>query len=319
MQFDVFNGDADGICALIQLRLAEPVVNATLVSGVKRETALLNNVSVQANDLVTVLDVSLKKNRLALDTILQQGAFVFYVDHHETGEIPNHPNLKTIINTVEITCTSLLVDHYLSGKYRAWALTGAFGDNLLAKAEELAKTLSLTTKQFEQLKSLGTCVNYNSYGDSFADLYFAPDKLYQSLAAYESPFEFINDNPVVYEKLLSSYHDDMTQANNIPPEYQTDKVSVTILPDEAWARRVSGVLGNHLANLYPDQAHAVLRFNPQGGYQVSVRAPLTNSVGADELCSLFNTGGGRRGAAGINHLPLDQLAFFMSTFSDKYK
>jgi len=33
---DVFNGDADGICALHQLRLAEPV-ESTLVTGVKRD------------------------------------------------------------------------------------------------------------------------------------------------------------------------------------------------------------------------------------------------------------------------------------------
>ena len=34
--FDVFNGDADGICALIQLRLAEPR-DTTLITGVKRD------------------------------------------------------------------------------------------------------------------------------------------------------------------------------------------------------------------------------------------------------------------------------------------
>ena len=38
---DVFNGDADGICALTQLRNAEPR-NATLVTGVKRDIALLD-------------------------------------------------------------------------------------------------------------------------------------------------------------------------------------------------------------------------------------------------------------------------------------
>ena len=37
--YDVFNGDADGICALIQLRLAEPA-DTTLITGVKRDTAL---------------------------------------------------------------------------------------------------------------------------------------------------------------------------------------------------------------------------------------------------------------------------------------
>ena len=33
--FDVFNGDADGICALQQLRLSRPLAS-TLVTGVKR-------------------------------------------------------------------------------------------------------------------------------------------------------------------------------------------------------------------------------------------------------------------------------------------
>lgn len=37
---DVFNGDADGICALIQLRLANPV-ESQLITGVKRDIALL--------------------------------------------------------------------------------------------------------------------------------------------------------------------------------------------------------------------------------------------------------------------------------------
>ena len=39
---DVFNGDADGLCALHQLRLAEPLADAQLVTGVKRDIALLD-------------------------------------------------------------------------------------------------------------------------------------------------------------------------------------------------------------------------------------------------------------------------------------
>ena len=112
MQIDVFNGDADGICALIQLRLAKPV-EAKLITGVKRDIQLLEQVMVQAHDSVTVLDISLQKNRSALDRILEQGATVFYVDHHETGEIPNHDRLKTLIDTSAHTCTSLLMDQYL--------------------------------------------------------------------------------------------------------------------------------------------------------------------------------------------------------------
>jgi hypothetical protein len=317
MQIDVFNGDADGICALVQLRLAQPA-QSKLVTGVKRDIQLLERLSVQKNDSVTVLDISLKKNHLALDRILKQGATVFYVDHHESGDIPQHPHLETIINTVANTCTSLLVDQYLKGKYRAWAVTAAFGDNLIDCAEQAVQTLSLSDKQLKQLRDLGVCINYNSYGDCITDLHFTPDVLYRELAPYASPLDFIIDNSIIYEQLLAGYADDMSQAQDIKPEYQTDTISVYILPDEAWARRISGVLGNELANQSPARAHAVLSYNAQGGYQISVRAPITNKAGADELCSSFTTGGGRKGAAGINHLPINELPTFIAAFAKKY-
>ena len=128
----------------------------------------------------------------------------------------------------------------------------------------------------------------------------------------------MTDNSIIYEQLLTEYADDMTQAQHIKPEYQTDAIAVYILPDEAWARRVSGVFGNELANQNPERAHAVLSYNAQGGYQISVRAPLINKTGADELCSSFTSGGGRKSAAGINHLPADELSTFIAAFAKKY-
>ena len=317
MQIDVFNGDADGICALVQLRLAQPA-QSRLVTGVKRDIQLLEHLPVQKNDQLTVLDISLKKNRTALDRILQQGATVFYVDHHESGDIPQHSNLKAIINTDANTCTSLLVDQHLGGKYRAWAVTAAFGDNLIDSAEQAAHTLSLSANQLKQLKDLGIYINYNGYGSSIADLYFPPDALFRELASYASPFDFMAGNSTVYQRLLTGYADDMEQARHIKPEYQTDAIGVYILPNEAWARRISGVFGNELANQNPARAHAVISYNAQGGYQVSVRAPLTRKTGADELCSSFATGGGRKSAAGINHLPRDELSTFIAAFTKKY-
>ena len=59
---DVFNGDADGICALHQLRLADPK-DSTLITGVKRDIALVKQVQAEADDSVTILDISLDKNR----------------------------------------------------------------------------------------------------------------------------------------------------------------------------------------------------------------------------------------------------------------
>ena len=317
MQIDVFNGDADGICALVQLRLAQPV-QSNLVTGVKRDIQLLEGLSIQKNDSVTVLDISLKKNRTALDRILQQGATVFYVDHHESGDIPQHPRLKAIINTAANTCTSLLVDEHLGGKYRAWAVTAAFGDNLLDSAEQAAHALSISGNQLKQLKDLGVCINYNGYGSNITDLHFAPDVLYRELVPYRSPFDFMTDNSIIYEQLLTGYSDDMTQAQHVKPEYLNDAIAVYLLPDEAWARRVSGVFGNELANQNPERAHAILSCNAQGGYQISVRAPLINKTGADELCSSFTSGGGRKSAAGINHLPRDELSTFIAAFAKKY-
>ena len=75
--YDVFNGDADGICSLLQLRHARPV-ESVLVTGVKRDIALLGRVDAEAGDQVTVLDVSMDKNLDGLNRVLAAGAEVFY-------------------------------------------------------------------------------------------------------------------------------------------------------------------------------------------------------------------------------------------------
>jgi single-stranded DNA-specific DHH superfamily exonuclease len=318
MQIDVFNGDADGICALVQLRLAHPV-ESTLITGIKRDIELLTQVQVSQGDQVTVLDISLAKNRVELDRILAAGAEVFYVDHHQAGDIPQHRALKTLINTDANICTSLLVNQHLNGQFKAWAVTAAFGDNMDDSAVQAAAGLELNEEQLGQLKQLGICINYNGYGSSVSDLHFPPDVLYRELVNYASPFQFMADNAQTYQKLLAGYADDMAQALQTPTEYENQQVAVYILPDEAWSRRISGVFGNELANLYPNRAHAVLSYNAQGGYLISVRAPLTNKTGADELCASFPSGGGRKSAAGINHLPKEQLADFIQRFAEKYR
>ena len=68
-RFDVCNGDADGLCAVVQWRLHEPAA-ATLVTGLKREIALLQRVPARAGDEVLVCDLSLERNRAALMQVL---------------------------------------------------------------------------------------------------------------------------------------------------------------------------------------------------------------------------------------------------------
>ncbi len=306
--YDVFNGDADGICALHQLRLATPR-HAELVTGVKRDIALLERVPAQAGDEVTVLDISLDKNRPALQRILEAGARVVYFDHHYPGEIPEHPNLQATIDTASETCTSLLVDQALGGRYRPWAVTAAFGDNLHAAAHRAAEPLGLSDEQLARLRVLGTLINYNGYGARVEDLHFPPDELYRRLQPYEDPFRFMDEDPA-YDALKRGYEEDLAHTEALHPTIAGEHYAIYVLPAEPWARRVSGVFANQLARAHPDRAHALLTRLPDGGYVVSVRAPLNRRTGADVLCREFPTGGGRQAAAGINHLPEEDLDRF---------
>ena len=115
--YDVFNGDADGLCALHQLRLDEPR-ESVLVTGVKRDIALLARVDAKAGDAATVLDISLASNRPALETLLERGVAVQYFDHHFAGDVPRHPGLRATIDTSPGVCTEILVDRYLEGRQR---------------------------------------------------------------------------------------------------------------------------------------------------------------------------------------------------------
>ena len=316
-QFDVFNGDADGICALLQLRLAEPL-ESQLVTGVKRDINLLAQVSAAAGDCVTVLDVSLDKNRVGLESALANGAEVFYVDHHFSGDIPDVSNLNAIINTTADVCTSILVNQHLNGQFVEWAIVGAFGDNLKKSARVLCKSLDLSESQINDLENLGIYINYNGYGASLDDLHFTPTDLYLRLSQFESPFVFIENDKDDFDKLAGGYHADMASAESLLPEFADESVAVFLLPNETWARRVGGVYGNSLANQFPSRAHAVLTLKANGNYLVSIRAPLNNKTGADEFCRQFETGGGRAAAAGINDLPNEQLGSFIERFKQFY-
>ncbi|MGB5283549.1 MAG: DHH family phosphoesterase [Polyangiales bacterium] len=316
-QIDIFNGDADGICALTQLRNAEPV-QSTLITGVKRDISLVAKAEVAAGDRITALDLSFDKNRDGVLKALEAGAEVFYVDHHFAGDIPESDNLTTIIDPAPNVCTSLLVNGYLKGRHVEWAVTGAFGDNLKASARTIAGPLDLSQAQLTLLENLGIYMNYNGYGSSVEDLHFAPAELFGLVRPYPTPFEFVEEAPAAFEKLESGYRDDMASAAAVKPTRETDKTAVVILPDEPWARRVSGVYSNELANGSPARAHAVLTERADQTYLVSVRAPLDRKQGADALCRQFPTGGGRAAAAGINALPADQLVAFMDALAASY-
>ncbi len=316
-QYDVFNGDGDGLCALHQLRLKEPA-DTVLVTGVKRDIKLLGRVAAKADDLVTVLDISLEPNRPALEELLQAGVRVRYFDHHFAAHIPRHPLLVTNIDSSPDVCTSLLVDRHLGGQFRSWAVVGAFGDNLNDSAESAARALNLDEQELSVLRELGNCLNYNAYGASVDDLHFAPEAVFHRLHPYHDPLVFAQEDNI-FATLRAGYADDLLRAERLVPEYSNDKAALFILPSEPWARRVSGVFANRLAQQTPRRAHALLTCLDAGGYLVSVRAPLAKKVDADTLCRKFPTGGGRPAAAGINQLPEWLLNTFLEAFTSMYR
>jgi hypothetical protein len=315
--FDVFNGDADGICALQQLRLRDPRPDAVLITGVKRDISLLGKIQDVENSKITVLDISMAVNHGPLLALLAQGNTIFYADHHFSGDIPASSALEIHIDPTPRTCTSLIIDKLLDGRYRSWAVVGAFGDNLDEAAMEAAKSLRLSNKQIDALRETGILLNYNGYGADIDDLFYPPDQLYQHVHPFTDPLQFHATSSIL-PALREGYKNDMERAEAAVPTQQDSAGRVFQLPDSPWARRVAGVFSNTLARREPDFAHALLTQNVDGSLRVSVRAPLSKRYGADELCRQFPTGGGRAAAAGINTLPAELKNNFLTAFSRQF-
>ncbi len=313
--YDIYNGDADGLCALQQLRLAEPR-EATLVTGAKRDIVLLARVTPAPGDRLTVLDVSMHANASALGPALAAGASIEWFDHHYAGEPPEHPGLACHLDFAPGTCTSLIVDRHLHGAHRAWAVAGAFGDNLADSARAAASPLGLAAAQIEVLRSLGECLNYNAYGAGVEELLFHPAELHRRMRGFADPLAFAASDPAprVLERARA---EDMARALDVAPLLDTPSAAAVVLPDAPWSRRVSGTLANRLATEHPRRAHAV--FTPQAGrYTVSLRAPRGHPVGADRLALGFGGGGGRAAAAGINGLPESDIARVVEALKSAY-
>ena len=313
MNYDVFNGDADGIMSLVQLRLSDPR-DAELVTGRKRDIKLLDRVTAKSGDRVTVLDISMRSNLQDLQRLLDDDASVLYFDHHNAGEGVDHPNLEAHINTAGEICTAVLVDQYLGGAHRAWAVAASYGDNFPAMAERLAHGHDFP---LGQLKTLGEMANYNGYGATEADLHFHPADLYREMAGFATPMAFLSEKPDIIGKLTQGHADDFRMAEGSTILISETLGEICVLPDTAASRRISGMFGNQLAQENPDRAHAILT-EQEGGFLVSIRAPISSRAGADTLAMQFETGGGRAAAAGINHLQTCDLDRFVEAFRSAF-
>ncbi len=311
-RFDVCNGDADGLCAVRQWRLHDPSA-ARLITGLKRDIALLQQVPCVAASEVLVCDLSMQRNRVALDRLLEGGAHVRWFDHHWSAEVPVHARLDAHLDVSHEVCTSLLVDQYLGGRYRAWALVGAYGDELTAVADRLGAASGLDPLHLAVLRRLGLAINYNAYGEEPSDVCIAPAALYERLARHSSPWTLLRDEPVIHD-IEACRRRDFRMAMGIKPHWESARSRVVVLPCAPWSRRVSGFLANALATVHPEQAQAVLTERRDGHYTVSVRAPRASPQGAHTVCQAFG-GSGRAAAAGIDALPTNSLDPFVRALS----
>lgn len=312
--FDLFNGDADGIFSLLQLRQVDPRPDAERITGVKRDIKLFSRISgrVGQGDRVTALDISMAKNTAGLTQVLNDGADVFYVDHHQTGTVPESKRLTVITDDAKETCTAYLVNQHLAGAKAAWAVCGAYGDNFQGLADTIAASLDLP---MGRLRELGELVNYNAYGMTIEDLHIHPSALFDILLGYPGPVEFLDDAHPIFETLQSGHRDDWNVAQSASEIDVSDAGQILSLPSSAASNRIGGLFGNALVDEEPEKGFAVLTELPDGSsYRVSIRAPRGRATTSAAYIATQFGGGGRAAAAGIDTLNEADLARFIDTF-----
>jgi len=119
--------------------------------------------------------------------------------------------------------------------------------------------------------------------------------------------------------IAAGFRDDMERARRLEPTRRAPGTIQFMLPDAAWARRASGTLANDLAKAHEGNALAIISPKADGGYLVSIRVPRDCATSAESFCRRFPTGGGRKAAAGINHLPAEELETFSRAFEEQFR
>lgn len=319
--FDLFNGDADGIFSLLQVRQVEPRPEAERVTGVKRDTQLFARIAERAakGDRVCALDIGMNRNTAHLRRVLDAGAQVFFCDHHATGDIPQSEHLTVVADDAPETCTAYLIDQYLDGAKAAWAVCGAYGDNFQGLAARIASQRNISFP-LNQLRELGELVNYNAYGATVEDLHFHPSELYAILSSYPDPMAFLEEAPQALDILRAGYRSDWDIAEQAREIDISNAGQILSLPASPASNRISGLFANALVDEDPDMAFAILtHLEPEvGGYRVSLRAPSARTTQAADTFAKAYGGGGRAEAAGINHLQEHEMDDFIAAFQTAF-
>ena len=287
MRWFAFNGDADGICSMVQWGLIHGI-DGNVVTGVKRDIELLKKIVPDDGDEIIVMDISLARNHSRASELIQRGIKITWFDHHLAGE--PIPGLKSNINTSPKVCTARIIESYL-GVESDWAQVALHGDGL---SEHSSKP---------EFKELGELLNYNGYGAGLEDLHFHPEELMRICLESKTPESFLQTS--TFETLRNGFIDDMKNVESVVEEN-----GIYMLPNEAWARRVVGVMAHRINSTGPGPH--VIAIDKGDTLQISLRG--RKDIG--KVCAMFG-GGGRETAGGIDALPKDEITALMNEVNSR--
>ena len=287
MRWYAYNGDADGICSMVQWGLAKGI-EGHRITGVKRDIELLERVNPDKADEIIVMDISLARNHTRAAELSNQGFDITWFDHHLAGE--PIPGINSYIDTSPNICTAKIVENFL-GLESDWAQVALHGDGLSVHST------------MNELKELGELLNYNGYGADLSDLHYHPDELLLLCLDAKTPQKFM-ETPA-FTKLKKGFESDLLQAEKV-----SLKNGYYLLPDQPWARRVVGVMA-HRINERGEGPH-VIAIDKGDHLQVSIRG----KKGIGELCAKFG-GGGRATAGGIDSLTKGDMTALMNEVNSR--
>ena len=263
-------------------------IDGNTVTGVKRDIELLKKISSEDGDEIIVMDISLARNHSKASELIQSDIKMTWFDHHLAGE--PIVGLEAHIDTSSDVCTARIVESYLGVK-SDWAQVALHGDGL---SEHSSKP---------EFKELGELLNYNGYGADLEDLHFHPDELMRICLESQTPASFLQTP--TFEALRNGFNTDM---ENVDSVVEID--GVYMLPNEAWARRVVGVMAHRINSTGPGPH--VIAIDKGDVLQISLRG--RNGIG--EICAMFG-GGGRETAGGIDALPKDEITALMNEVNSR--
>jgi len=312
--YDLFNGDADGIISLYQYRKWKPSPFAELYTGIKRDVTLLRHLTDVKSGLINVFDISMKTNEGYIPQLINNDNTITWFDHHEMSDDENI--LASVMHRVDKSpdcCTAMMVDQHVGGQFRSWTICAAYGDNLHESAIKLNDQTNHSSDEMTRLKTIGETLNYNGYGNVESDLTSHPRDVYVDLTAFDCPFDYYN-NSHLFVKIKEQMQQDKSALEQSTVVRSSCVGDVILLPDTPSSIRYSGIYSNQLCTDNPSKAFAILTHFDEDSYKISIRAPKDKPYGASTLALKFPSGGGREKAAGVNQLPKKDLPKFIEEF-----